>query len=108
MRRPPRSTLFPYTTLFRSEVALDVEGRHHRGVEPPRLLVQKAVVAGEGDGIPGARQTCGVHELLQEIVAVAILQLVRIFGVHTERIRRRRRVAPEHEVDRRMPMQNLP
>src|SRR5437763_12383555 len=49
MRRPPRSTLFPYTTLFRSEVALDVEGRHHRGVEPPRLLVQKAVVTGEGD-----------------------------------------------------------
>src|SRR2546426_8277796 len=24
IRRPPRSTLFPYTTLFRSEVLLDV------------------------------------------------------------------------------------
>src|SRR3712207_9475216 len=24
MRRPPRSTLFPYTTLFRSDVALNV------------------------------------------------------------------------------------
>src|SRR2546422_5858875 len=24
IRRPPRSTLFPYTTLFRSNVALDV------------------------------------------------------------------------------------
>src|SRR2546422_11027422 len=27
IRRPPRSTLFPYTTLFRSERSLD--GRHH-------------------------------------------------------------------------------
>src|SRR5689334_23989392 len=25
IRRPPRSTLFPYTTLFRSEVEVDVE-----------------------------------------------------------------------------------
>src|SRR5256885_6604810 len=26
IRRPPRSTLFPYTTLFRSGEALDVDG----------------------------------------------------------------------------------
>src|SRR5256885_6983832 len=26
IRRPPRSTLFPYTTLFRSEVALNASG----------------------------------------------------------------------------------
>src|SRR2546422_3306183 len=25
IRRPPRSTLFPYTTLFRSDAAIDVE-----------------------------------------------------------------------------------
>src|SRR5256885_5268012 len=31
IRRPPRSTLFPYTTLFRSDVALVcVIGRRHR------------------------------------------------------------------------------
>src|SRR3712207_7915772 len=32
IRRPPRSTLFPYTTLFRSQVGLDVFGlgEHHR------------------------------------------------------------------------------
>src|SRR5256885_3911024 len=29
IRRPPRSTLFPYTTLFRSDA---VRGAHHRGV----------------------------------------------------------------------------
>src|SRR3712207_8109657 len=38
IRRPPRSTLFPYTTLFRS-VTLAQGGRdHHRGVLG-RLLV---------------------------------------------------------------------
>src|SRR3712207_8129828 len=26
IRRPPRSTLFPYTTLFRSEVAVELPG----------------------------------------------------------------------------------
>src|SRR5690242_21354665 len=31
IRRPPRSTLFPYTTLFRSRTALDA--RRCRGVE---------------------------------------------------------------------------
>src|SRR2546428_9505215 len=40
IRRPPRSTLFPYTTLFRSREARPI----------PRVLVQ-----GEGTGIPGAK-----------------------------------------------------
>src|SRR5256885_4559311 len=32
IRRPPRSTLFPYTTLFRSKMAMAVNGknRHYR------------------------------------------------------------------------------
>src|SRR3712207_8814202 len=29
IRRPPRSTLFPYTTLFRSETWAEDEGREH-------------------------------------------------------------------------------
>src|SRR5256885_9429437 len=33
IRRPPRSTLFPYTTLFRSETD-DVEGRGGEQLEP--------------------------------------------------------------------------
>src|SRR2546422_6438302 len=32
IRRPPRSTLFPYTTLFRSAV------RHHRKLHLPRSI----------------------------------------------------------------------
>src|SRR2546422_8701740 len=34
IRRPPRSTLFPYTTLFRSVLRQDDEARHLR---PPLL-----------------------------------------------------------------------
>src|SRR2546430_12329068 len=35
IRRPPRSTLFPYTTLFRSRAA-DARRPHARRVAPPR------------------------------------------------------------------------
>src|SRR3712207_7784375 len=31
IRRPPRSTLFPYTTLFRSDVGVVAAGRGRRG-----------------------------------------------------------------------------
>src|SRR5256885_10976884 len=52
IRRPPRSTLFPYTTLFRS---------HDRGrmrqVELQVLEIGVAVVPGDkGGGGPGARK----------------------------------------------------
>src|SRR2546426_3809048 len=42
IRRPPRSTLFPYTTLFRSQIAELQAGR--RGVE---AAVQRAATGGE-------------------------------------------------------------
>src|SRR3712207_8668958 len=34
IRRPPRSTLFPYTTLFRSDVLLRGRGHAHRAPGP--------------------------------------------------------------------------
>src|SRR2546430_14845295 len=37
IRRPPRSTLFPYTTLFRSDLMLDQRARP--GVPPPFELI---------------------------------------------------------------------
>src|SRR3712207_8186481 len=40
IRRPPRSTLFPYTTLFRSEVRALAPGQEPEGLRPdaaPRL-----------------------------------------------------------------------
>src|SRR2546426_9021621 len=40
IRRPPRSTLFPYTTLFRSIVRIEEESRRHlRFAEPVSLVL---------------------------------------------------------------------
>src|SRR3712207_7828318 len=43
IRRPPRSTLFPYTTLFRSDGVGDLLGR----LQPLRRARRKPVGAGE-------------------------------------------------------------
>src|SRR2546430_11882668 len=54
MRRPPRSPLFPYTTLFRSEVEIDeLLGR---GVEQRGVLHAPAAVV-TGDPAAGACST---------------------------------------------------
>src|SRR3712207_7030825 len=45
IRRPPRSTLFPYTTLFRSVGVLPAAGAHAR---------RGATVAPGGDGVRSA------------------------------------------------------
>src|SRR2546430_11813598 len=45
IRRPPRSTLFPYTTLFRSKVHHHLRRNHARvGADP---MVGDSVIAGE-------------------------------------------------------------
>src|SRR5436190_10648564 len=44
IRRPPSSTLFPYTTLFRSEPDHDPEQHHDE--EDPERLVEVAARAG--------------------------------------------------------------
>src|SRR5437667_3187377 len=59
IRRPPRSTLFPYTTLFRSRVRL-VPLHAHRVPEGRRCGV---AARGRGDG--GRRP----HAALQEVPA---------------------------------------
>src|SRR3712207_7638359 len=45
IRRPPRSTLFPYTTLFRSEVAQGYET-----ITDPSVYVRLPVTSGEWAG----------------------------------------------------------
>src|SRR3712207_8149369 len=57
IRRPPRSTLFPYTTLFRSGGAQQLVERLH----PSQHGLALALV--EGDRLPGrAREVPAVHE----------------------------------------------
>src|SRR3712207_8350812 len=59
IRRPPRSTLFPYTTLFRSDdlVALDHGHRPEPALEQHRGRVGHVAVRADGDHAAG-------HQLL--------------------------------------------
>src|SRR3712207_8106154 len=50
IRRPPRSTLFPYTTLFRSQVVGPVKGEGERRLGQGRPAVAGADEAGRAVG----------------------------------------------------------
>src|SRR2546428_5129240 len=45
IRRPPRSTLFPYTTLFRSTVVA-LKGRPRNSPRPPRTWDRNHLITG--------------------------------------------------------------
>src|SRR3712207_5022477 len=55
IRRPPRSTLFPYTTLFRSALGEDAPVLDDRDAVGERLRLVE-VVRGEEDGLAQPRQ----------------------------------------------------
>src|SRR3712207_7220967 len=76
IRRPPRSTLFPYTTLFRSEqlLLLDVDDllpdiTHH--LEDPEFAVFLRLLPG-GEACRAAPAACGVPRLPVGLVGVVI------------------------------------
>src|SRR3989449_7679163 len=68
IRRPPRSTLFPYTTLFRSVIAEVLDGQVvDEAAEPPELhgrdpRLPNLTGLHDGDRHPGTHVT-GRHEL---------------------------------------------
>src|SRR2546427_9274897 len=74
IRRPPRSTLFPYTTLFRSPrviAHLDLEARDD-GPERPRTHVSRTI----GDEyVPHLRRAEAVQQLDAEGLLPAVTQL---------------------------------
>src|SRR3712207_7571149 len=53
IRRPPRSTLFPYTTLFRSTLVVAREDGHHG--EPEEAVLQSPQGEGPHLGARGGR-----------------------------------------------------
>src|SRR2546426_1519932 len=72
IRRPPRSTLFPYTTLFRSRFYAQRRpsagrtrgGPSHRPVSsPPRPSVVRTPSSGAGGGAPAPRSEEHTSEL---------------------------------------------
>src|SRR3712207_7211091 len=52
IRRPPRSTLFPYTTLFRSSAVVLAYTHRHHPLQHARLLVDVAHGADFGERAP--------------------------------------------------------
>src|SRR2546422_6080954 len=57
IRRPPRSTLFPYTTLFRSN---GTPFRDHERTHPPKSFFLRGVLlVRAGDFMRGERQSQG-------------------------------------------------
>src|SRR2546425_6101719 len=68
IRRPPRSTLFPYTTLFRSTGRAGAGGEHRRcGLEGEHLLHREHVVAVD-DGLRPQ-----LAEVLDEVVGERVV-----------------------------------
>src|SRR5688572_33131329 len=56
IRRPPRSTLFPYTTLFRSEIAGVIFGEHNEhgylGAPIAKHVIETYFAKKEGKPLP--------------------------------------------------------
>src|SRR3712207_8620039 len=57
IRRPPRSTLFPYTTLFRSTAAVAAEHRHGRAEDGLRLTGSYHLVVATVRAVGGSSLT---------------------------------------------------
>src|SRR3712207_8074334 len=66
IRRPPRSTLFPYTTLFRSPEGPRGGGARRRGDELPGVHEDRAAAGGAGHGHHGDPD---VHLRLERVPA---------------------------------------
>src|SRR2546430_10664872 len=65
IRRPPRSTLFPYTTLFRSQAAAHAVGRRAR--RERRLRTDAHGDGGEVHAVVGAHRDARSEEHTSEL-----------------------------------------
>src|SRR5690606_39603253 len=76
VRRPPPSTLSPYTTLFRSRLRLDLDGlagRHAEGGAVHQLAVDQDVAV--HDGLAGLEDGAGEAGAQDERVQAHLQQL---------------------------------
>src|SRR5256885_17144153 len=73
IRRPPRSTLFPYTTLFRSVIQAIVT--KHKLIEQPVVILNKAGASG-AEGILDVKASArDPHKLLVASTAIFTLPM---------------------------------
>src|SRR2546422_8112625 len=75
IRRPPRSTLFPYTTLFRSVFLVLMRERGSRFPEGARVLVASDVPEDKGVSSSAARSEEHTSELQSRLHLVCRLLL---------------------------------
>src|SRR2546430_17416057 len=78
IRRPPRSTLFPYTTLFRSANALANQKQGHSNLLAgvPNLIAKPATVMITKVTIKGANQAVQMFGPAQKAVGKAVADSV--------------------------------
>src|SRR3712207_9415635 len=81
IRRPPRSTLFPYTTLFRSRKALLVVGERGAAVDVEQGDVTEELTAG---GTDDCRDLCGRPRLGYDDGEVALDDRVTRGGLDSD------------------------
>src|SRR3712207_8652505 len=95
IRRPPRSTLFPYTTLFRSEGAdeanvrsSDVLGHGHRGISFQGRRTGSAILsdAERSPSIPRSEEHTSELQSRQYLVCRLLLEKKKYKSQNTTRV----------------------
>ena len=104
IRRPPRSTLFPYTTLFRSRHPKRIvftEGADERvlqvAAEMVRLEVGAPILLGDRDEIRGLAETHGVSLELVKVLDPAHSSDLDNFCQYLKRFERYRGIERSEE-----------
>src|SRR3712207_8372748 len=71
IRRPPRSTLFPYTTLFRSQEVFEAIGAHAAGKMTDEELTALEDVASPGAGACGGQFTANTMAMAFQMLGIS-------------------------------------
>src|SRR3712207_3896888 len=71
IRRPPRSTLFPYTTLFRSQEVFEAIGARAAGKITDEELTALEEVASPGAGACGGQFTANTMAMAFQMLGIS-------------------------------------
>src|SRR5256885_15807717 len=88
IRRPPRSTLFPYTTLFRSQLEIEIFLRavgQHLGANPREARAQTALEGAHGLPLHAIRRI-GVGMALADSLGEQPLAPLRVVTVSARQV----------------------